>query len=172
MPKELANEMNVQINKEIYSAYLYWAMSAYCESLNLKGAANWFQSQAGEEMVHAMKFYHFLLERGEEVELLQIDQPEKEWKNLLAVFEQAYEHEQFVTSRINLLVKMARENDDYASENFLQWFIAEQVEEEASALEIVQKLKLVGDHPQGLFMIDAELAKRPASVTFPASAAE
>lgn len=169
MKEIMVKEINKQINAELYSSYLYLAMAAYCAEINLQGAANWYQSQAYEEVTHAMKFYNFLIERGERVMLDAIQKPEKlEWKNLLEVFEHGLSHEKKVTDMINNLVKIARENNDYATEYFLQWYVNEQVEEEANASEYVEKLKLVGDSPQGLFMIDAELAKRPAPNLMPA----
>lgn len=169
MKEVMVHEINKQINAELYSSYLYVAMAAYCESLSLSGAAGWFESQAYEEVTHAMKFYRFLNERGEKVLLDAIAKPEKlEWKSLLEVFQDALAHEKKVTALINNLVKMAREENDYATENFLQWYVAEQVEEEAHASGFVDKLKLVGDSPQGLFMIDSELAKRVAPNLMPA----
>ncbi len=160
LSEKMQEALNIQINKEIYSAYLYLSMAAYCESINLKGFASWMTVQVQEELSHAQKFFHFLPERGGKVNLQPIDGPETEWDSPLAVFKHVYEHEQLVTSLIHGLVKLAREEDDYATESFLKWFIDEQVEEEASASEVVERLKLAGDQGGGLFMLDRELGTR------------
>ncbi len=160
MDKKMLKALNEQINAELYSAYLYLSMSAWCESKNLKGAANWLRAQTQEEIVHAMKIHDHVNERSERVDLKAIDEPPKEWDSLLAAFEDAYAHEQKVTGLINGLVDLATEVKDHATYNFLQWFVAEQVEEEASTSEVVEKLKLVKDVPGALFMIDQELSTR------------
>ncbi|MEA3223786.1 MAG: ferritin [Thermodesulfobacteriota bacterium] len=158
--KNIQKALNKQINAELYSAYLYLSMSAYFQSVNLAGFANRMRVQTLEEMTHADKFYNFIVERGGRVELEAIEAPPKEWASPLAVFENAYKHEQKVTSMINDLVDLAIKEKDHASNIFLQWFVTEQVEEEASADEVVQKLKLAGDKGSGLFMIDKELSQR------------
>jgi ferritin len=160
LSEKMQEALNIQINKEIYSAYLYLSMAAYCDSINLKGFANWMTIQVQEELSHAHKFFNYLPERGGKVTLQPIDGPETEWDSPLAVFKHVYEHEQLVTGLINGLVKLAREEEDYATESFLKWFIDEQVEEEASASEVVEKLKLAGDRGGGLFMLDRELGTR------------
>ena len=161
MIKEKIREaLNQQLNAELFSSYLYLSMAAYFESINLKGFANWMRVQTQEELVHAMKFYDFIIERGGKVILSSIESPPTEWASPLAVFEHAYQHEQKVTGLINTLVDLAIAEQDHATNNFLQWFVAEQVEEEASADEVVQKIKLMGDASGGLFMIDSELAQR------------
>ena len=160
LSKKMQAAINTQINKEIYSAYLYLSMAAYCESINLKGFASWMTVQVQEELSHAQKFFNYLPERGGNVILQPIDGPETEWDSPQALFEHVYEHEQFVTSLINGLVKLAREEEDYATESFLKWFIDEQVEEEASASEVVEKIKLAGDRGGGLFMLDKDLGAR------------
>lgn len=161
MIKEKIREaLNQQLNAELYSSYLYLSMAAYFESINLKGFANWMRVQTQEELVHAMKFYDFIIERGGKVVLSSIEGPPTEWASPLAVFEHAYEHEQKVTGLINNLVDLSTAEQDHATSNFLQWFVAEQVEEEASADEVVQKIKLMGDASGGLFMLDRELAQR------------
>ncbi|MBS7645493.1 MAG: ferritin [Candidatus Bathyarchaeia archaeon] len=154
--------LNKQINRELYSAYLYLSMAAYFESINLKGFAHWMRIQAREEVGHAMKLYDHLVERGGRVGLQSIDAPPREWKSPLEVFEEVYRHERTVSQMIDDLVNLARSEGDNAAEVFLQWFVKEQVEEEASALEILERLKLVGEGGQALFMIDRELAKREA----------
>ena len=166
--KKVEKAFNSQINAEMYSAYLYLSMAAYFESENLNGFASWMKVQAQEEMTHAMKFYSFINERGGRVTLDAIEAPQKKWTSPLAAFEGAYKHEQKVTGLIDGLVETAKAEKDHASEIFLQWFVTEQVEEEASADEIVQKLKLMADAPGGLFMLDREMGQR----TFTAGAAE
>ncbi len=158
--KKIQNAINRQINAEIYSAYLYLSMSAYFESISLEGFASWMRMQAQEEMVHAMKFYDYVNERGSRVTLQAIDGPPTEWDSPLAVFEHTYKHEQNVTTMINNLVDLAIEKKDHATNSFLQWFVDEQVEEEASADKVLQKLKLTGDAPGALFMIDREIGSR------------
>ena len=170
LSKTLQDAMNEQIKNELYSAYLYLSMSAYCEETNLPGFAHWMRLQAQEEVSHAMKFYVFIYERGGRVVLQAIDQPPVEFQSPLHVFEETLGHEHKVTAMINDLYTLAVEEKDYASQAFLQWFVTEQVEEEASANEIVQKLKLMGDAPGGLFMIDKELGQR--IFTPPAAKAE
>jgi len=161
MIKEKMQEaLNQQVNAELYSSYLYLSMAAYFESINLKGFASWMRVQTQEELVHAMKFYDFIIERGGKVLLSSIEGPPTEWVSPLAIFEHAYEHEQKVTGLINKLVDLSADEQDHATSNFLQWFVAEQVEEEASADEVVQKIKLMGDASGGLFMLDRELAQR------------
>jgi ferritin len=167
--KKVEKAFNEQINWELYSGYLYLSMSAYFLSINLNGFANWMRVQAMEEAAHAMKFFDFINERGGRVTLLEAKAPPKEWESPLAAFQDAYEHECFVSGRINDLVNLALEEKDHASNNFLQWFVSEQVEEEASVDEVAQKLKLIGGDGGGLFMIDQELAQR---VFTPPAAAE
>jgi ferritin len=145
-------------------------MSAYFQSINLPGFANWMRVQAQEELVHAMKFYDFINERGGHVNLQQIDGPPTGWSSPLDVFENTYKHEQKVTGLINDLVNLATEARDHATNIFLQWFVTEQVEEEASADEVLQKLKLVGKDSGGLFMLDGEMGQRV--FTPPAASAE
>jgi len=160
LTQKIENALNDQINAEMYSSYLYLSMSAYFESLNLPGAANWMQVQAREEMVHAMKFYRFVIERGGRVKLRGIQGPPTQWASPLAVFQDTLKHEQSVTARINALVDLVRDESDHASEVFLQWFVSEQVEEEASADAVIKRLQLAADTPAGIFMIDQELATR------------
>jgi len=152
--------MNEQIKNELYSAYLYLSMSAYCEAANLPGFAHWMRVQAQEEVGHAMKFYDFICERGGRVVLQAIDQPPVEFQSPLHVFEQILEHEQKVTAMIHDLYGLAAQEKDYASQAFLQWFVTEQVEEEGSATQIVETLKMIGDKGQALVMLDRELGKR------------
>jgi ferritin len=152
--------LNKQLNAELYSSYLYLSMSGYFQSINLPGFANWMRVQAQEELVHAMKFYDFINERGGRVMLQPVEGPPTEWSSPLDAFENAYKHEQKVTGLINDLVNLAVKEGDHATNIFLQWFVTEQVEEEASADEVVQKLKLMGDDGGGLFMLDREMGGR------------
>ena len=158
--EKLQDAINDQMNAELYSSYLYLSMSAYFQSVNLAGFAIWMRIQAQEELVHVMKFYDYVNERGGRVTLKAVDAPPTEWKSPLAAFEHAYEHEQMVTGRINDLVNLAIDERDHATNGFLQWFVTEQVEEEASADGVVQKLKLVGADGGGMFMVDRELGQR------------
>lgn len=157
---KVAKAINKQINAELYSSYLYLAMAAYFESKNWLGSANWMRVQAKEENTHAMKFYDYVLERGGEVVLTEIKAPDANWKTHLEVFEAVYEHELKVTALIEELLKVARQEDDAATESMLKWFIDEQVEEETHAKQIVDKLKLIKDSMNGLFMLDHELGER------------
>ena len=168
--QRMEDALNEQHNAELYSGYLYLAMSAWFQSINLSGFAAWMRVQAQEELVHAMKFYDYINERGGRVTLKTIDGPPSEWDSPLAAFEGAYAHEQKVTGMINGLVDLAREEHDHATEIFLQWFVTEQVEEEDSANEVVQKIKLMGEASGGLFMLDRELGQR--TFTSPAASSE
>jgi ferritin len=159
---KIEQAFNEQANKELYSAYLYFSMSNQLDAMNLKGFAHWMRVQAQEEMTHAFKFYGHIQERQGRAKVLAIDAPPLEWDSPLAIFEAAYEHEQKVTALINGLVKLARDEQDNAAEFFLQWFVTEQVEEEASADEVVQKLRLIGDAKGPLFMLDNVMGQRGA----------
>ncbi len=168
--EKIQNALNNQLNAELYSSYLYLSMSAYFQSISLPGFANWMRIQAQEELIHAMKFYDFINGRGGRVILQPVEGPAAEWSSPLDAFENAYKHEQKVTGLINDLVNLAIKEGDHATNIFLQWFVTEQVEEEASADEVVQKIKLMGDAKGGLFMLDREMAQRV--FTPPAATAE
>jgi len=157
---KMLKALNEQINAEMYSSYLYLAMEAYFQSNSLTGFATWMRGQVQEELFHAMKFYDFVFERGGQVTLQAIKKPDASWKSPLDVFKSVLKHEQHVTSLINDLVDLAMAEKDHATLNFLQWFVAEQVEEEATAGEVVDKLKLIKSDTSGLFLMDAELGKR------------
>jgi len=157
---KMAEALNQQVNAELYSAYLYFSMSAHFTAKNLNGFANWTKVQAQEEMTHAMRLYNYLNDAGGRATMLAIDAPPAEWDSPLAVFEAVYAHEQKVTGLINDLMTLANGLKDYATAAELQWFVTEQVEEEASADDVVQKLKLVEGAPGGLFLLDQELAQR------------
>ncbi|MBC8469279.1 MAG: ferritin [Planctomycetes bacterium] len=158
--KKMEEALNEQVNAELYSAYLYLSMESYFKSQNLNGFANWMRVQTQEEVAHATKIYDFINERGGRVTLKAIEGPQTEWDSALAVFKAAYEHEQKVTGLINNLVDLAIKEKDHATNSFLQWFVNEQVEEEASADEIVQQLKMMENAPGGMFMLDRELGQR------------
>jgi ferritin len=158
--KKMEEALNAQVNAEMYSAYLYLSMESYFKSLNLNGFANWMRVQTQEEMMHAMKMYDFINERNGRVLLKAIDGPPTKWDSPLAVFKAVLKHEQKVTGLINDLVDLAIKEKDHATNSFLQWFVNEQVEEEASADEMVQQLKMMEDAPGGMFMLDRELGQR------------
>lgn len=158
--RKVEEELNKQINAEFYSSYLYLSMSAYFESKNLLGFANWMNIQAQEEWAHGMKFFKYVLERGGSVNLMQIDTPKVEWKDVIDVFEDVYLHEQKVTGLIDQLVNVAIDEKDHATRSFLQWFVDEQVEEEANVTQLLEQLKMVNGQGAALFMIDRELQQR------------
>jgi ferritin len=160
--KTLQDAINDQINKELYSSYLYLSMAAYFECHNLSGFAKWMQVQEGEERGHAMKLYQFLVDRGGRVLLKAIAAPEVDWKTSLEVFKQVAEHEAKVTASINSLYELALQEKDYAAQMALQWFITEQVEEEKNAAEIVQQLELIDARGTAVLMLDHQLGKRGA----------
>ena len=152
--------INDQINAELYSAYLYYSMAAYFEGLSLKGFSHWLRVQALEEMTHVQKFFAYLNDRGGRVVLMPIDAPPSDWQSPLSVFEEVYAHEVKVTGLINKLMDLVLAASDHASSSFLQWFVSEQVEEEATADEVLQKLKLVDKTEGGLFLLDQEMDRR------------
>ena len=158
--KAMQDTMNEQINKELFSSYLYLSMAAYFEDKNLPGFASWMRLQADEEREHAMKFYDFILERGGRVTLKTIEAPRTEWSSSLEVAEEVAAHEAKITTSINALYELALKEKDYPAQVMLQWFISEQVEEEKSAAEIVANLKLIEERGTAVLMLDHRLAKR------------
>lgn len=152
--------INEQIRNEIFSSYLYLSMAAYFDSLGFDGMGQWMRCQAQEEMVHAMKFFNHIKDREGKVELLAIDKPQSEWSSPLDAFKAAYKHEQFITAKINDIVSVAHEEKDYAAIPMLNWFVEEQIEEEATASKTVQELERIGDDGNGILMIDRELGTR------------
>ena len=170
MNSKIESAFNEQLNAELFSSYLYLSMAAYFGSQNLKGMAQWMRMQVQEERMHGMKFFDFINECGGKVTLAKIREPKTEWRSPLDVFEDTCEHENKITSLINDLVDLAIKEKDHAANGFLQWFVTEQVEEEATVQEIRDKLKLIGDNPVALFMIDQELGQRPVPATGQASA--
>ena len=151
--------LNKQINEELYSSYLYLSMSAWFENIGLKGFANWMKVQAKEELGHAMKFYKYIISRGGKIRLHEIKAPPHEWQSPLHAFEETLKHEKHITECINKLVELAEEEKDRATFNMLQWFVDEQVEEEANDEEIIAKLKMI-EGSNGIFMLDNQLAQR------------
>jgi ferritin len=162
LSEAMQNAINEQIKDELYSAYLYLSMAAYFEATSLPGFASWMRMQSQEELDHALKFFDFVNERGGRVVFQAIEQPTVEFESPLAVFEATYEHEQKVTALIHNLYEVALQENDYAAQVMLHWFIEEQVEEEASASQIVDTLERIGDKDQGLIMLDRELGRRGA----------
>lgn len=158
--KPMEQALNKHLKEEMYSFYLYLAMSAYLEGLNFKGMAAWMRVQAQEEYAHAMKFFDFLHARGGIVTLLALDQPQSEWASVLAAFKAAHGHERGITKKIHALVDKATTEKDHGTANFLQWFVKEQVEEEATVETIVKRLEAVGDSPGALYYLDHDLGKR------------
>lgn len=152
--------LNGQINKEIFSSYLYMAMSMYFAAEDFDGAASWMRIQALEELTHAEKFMNYVNERDGRVVLEALPKPDVNWESPISAFSAAYKHEQFISASINELITIARDEKDFMSDNFLQWFVAEQVEEEASAKEVIRMFKLAGNGGGGLLMIDKELGSR------------
>lgn len=158
--EKMAQKLNDQINLELYSSYVYLAMSAYFKSQNLNGFASWMLHQSAEERGHGMKIFDYLGDQDRDVVLQAIKQPKTSYESPLAVFEETLKHEKHVTSSINELAGLAQEEKDYATRVVLDWFVKEQVEEEAIARGILERLRLLKDSPQGLILLDRELAAR------------
>jgi ferritin len=164
LSKTMEDSLNEQINREMYSAYLYMSMSAYATHEGLKGFANWFMVQYHEEMLHAMKLYEFVLHRGGSVTLKAIAQPAATFASPLDMFEKTLDHEHFITASINERMDLAIAERDHATQIFLQWYVTEQVEEEGNDQEIIAQLKLIGANTQGLMLLDKDLAARITTV--------
>lgn len=162
LSKTIQDAINDQIGKEFSSGYLYLSMSAYFQSVNLPGCAQWMRLQYQEEVSHALKLFDYVHEREGHVSLQAIAQPKTEFKSTLDVFEQALAHEREVSSSINKLYALTQKENDYPTEIELQWFITEQVEEEKNAKAIVEQLKMVGDNKVALMMLDRQLGMRGA----------
>lgn len=155
---------NEQVNRELYSAYLYMSMSADSTFKGLKGFANWFMVQYHEEMLHAMKMFEYITRQGGKVQLKAIAQPATAFKSAMDMFQQTLKHEQFITQCINDLSNLAVQEKDHASQTFLQWYVSEQVEEEENDNDVIAQLKLIGGDTAGLFMLDKEMATRMLTV--------
>ena len=164
LSKKMEDALNGHINGEMYSAYLYMSMSAHSSSIGLKGFANWFMAQYHEEMFHTMRTYEYLLSQGGELRLMDIKKPPNGFTSPLDMFEKTLEHERSVTKRINDLLDLAIDEKDHASRIFLQWYVTEQVEEESTVGDIVARLRLIGDDPNALFVVDGELKGRAVTV--------
>jgi len=160
LSKSMQDAINEQIKQELYSAYLYLSMGAHCESVNLPGVAHWMKVQYQEETGHAMKFFDYVFDRGGRVVLQGIEKPPAEFRSVTEVFEKTLEHERKVTGLINQLYALAVKENDYASQEFLHWFIKEQVEEEKNATQILEQLKMIGEKGSGIIMLDRHLASR------------
>lgn len=160
MNNNVANALIKQVNKEFYSAYLYLSMNQYFEDENMPGMANWMYQQFLEEQFHAKKMLKYLNSRGMKVVLDAIEKPTESWASKMAVFENVLEHEKSITASINNIQSIAVDEKDFATMNFLQWFIDEQIEEEENAINIIKQLELIGDNGYGLLMLDKELALR------------
>ena len=158
--KTMQDAINAQINKEMYSSYLYLSMAAYFESTGLSGAAKWMYVQSGEETEHAMKLFAHLIDRSGKVELGAIAMPEGEWAGPMAAFKAVYEHEQFVTKSIYALYEVALAEKDYAAQILLQWFINEQVEEEKNAVQVIDSMNRIEAHETAILQLDHQLGKR------------
>jgi len=169
LSKKLLEGLNRQINEEYYSSYLYHAMVGYFEDLNLDGCAHWMRMQAEEEHQHALKIFDYVVDRGGRIELFEVKKPPMEWESPRAAFEAALEHEKFMTDNISKLADLAIDEKDHATNNLMQWYVSEQVEEESQVDDILKKLDLMGDHGTGLFLLDRELLKRqpPVPLTGP-----
>jgi ferritin len=168
---KIQDAINAQINWEFYSAYLYLSMASQFADSGMPGGQNWMSVQYQEEIAHARIMFNYVLTRGGRVWLEQIDKPRTEWPDGLTMFQDALAHEEEVTRRIYELASLALELKDHATYNFLQWFIAEQVEEEESAQDMVQKFRMAGEHPAGLYQLDKELATRVYNEPAPLAAA-
>lgn len=160
LSEKLLSNLNKQINKELYSEYLYLSMATYADSVGLEGIAKWFKKQAQEEHEHAMKLYDYIYDQGARVILEAIEKPKNDFNSIRELFELSLEHEKFVTASINELMDIAKEDNDHASVSFLQWFVDEQVEEEASVNAILDKFTYMKESGIGLLMLDKQLATR------------
>lgn len=158
--KKVEDILNKQVNAELWSAYLYLSMAAWCESKGLKGFANWMRVQFQEETTHALKIYDYVLSRSGDIKLQPIAGVENSWKSLLHMFEETYKHECVVTDLIANCYEVATKEKDHATATMLQWFINEQTEEESNAIEIIDQIKLLGEKGEGIYHLDKQLATR------------
>jgi ferritin len=164
LTKKIEEALNEQLGRELYSAYLYLSMSSHSTNTGLKGFANWFMVQYHEEMFHAMKLYEYINLQGGKVLLAALAQPPSEFESPLEMFTKTLEHERFITKSINELMELAIAEKDHATQIFLHWYVTEQIEEESNDNEIIAQLRIIRDNPQGLMMLDRELAGRTTTV--------
>lgn len=164
LDKKMAQALNEQINKEMYSAYLYMSMSAFSNKMGLKGFANWFMVQYHEEMFHTMKLFEYVQRQGEDIRLQAIEAPPQDFDSQLDMFTKTLAHEQQITKSINELMELAMKKKDHATQIFLEWYVTEQVEEEENDNDMIAQLKLIGDNPHALLMLDRELAARLTTI--------
>jgi len=160
LKETMLDKLNAQFNSEVYSAYMYSSVAAYFETLSLRGFANWMEIQTQEELTHAHRLYKYIIDKGSRPRMAAVDAPPEDWSSPLDAMERVYAHECHVTEQINECVSLALAENDHSTNTMLQWFVSEQVEEEANAGDIVQKLKLIGDNSSGLFLLDSDLGKR------------
>jgi ferritin len=158
--QKIVDALNLQLNKELFSSYLYLSMSAYFDGKNLSGMTQWMKLQSQEEYEHAMKFYDFILRLGGKVKLSAIEEPQIDWESPKKVFEDSLHHEQYISKSIHQLMDLAIEEGHHPTKSFLQWFVDEQVEEEDSVQQIVENFNMIGDDKGALFMLDRELGAR------------
>lgn len=156
----LQNELNEQVNRELFSGYLYLSLATWFDKRGLSGFSHWMKRQALEEKDHGMKIYEYVYDRDGDITLKQIDEPPTRWETIKEAFNAAYLHEQYITREIHRIMDMARNEKDFATVTFLQWFVTEQVEEEKSVKEILDKIEFLGDNTQGILMLDKELKER------------
>ncbi|MCS7299361.1 MAG: ferritin [Spirochaetia bacterium] len=160
LKREMEDALNRQINEELYSSYLYLSMSAYFEQQGLSGFSKWMMIQAKEELKHAMKIYNYIISQNGVVKLFGLKEPPHTWDSILHAAESAYEHEKYITNKIHELVNLAQKIDDKATENFLQWFVEEQVEEEKNSYDLLRKVRMVEKHVGALLQLDRILSER------------
>ncbi len=163
LKENVLDKLNAQLNSEIYSAYLYFSMAGYFESLNLKGFANWMEIQAREEVLHSHRLYKYIIDKGDRPKMSAIDEPTHDWGSPQEAMEDTYSHECQISEQINECVSLALKENDHSTNTMLQWFVSEQVEEEAAADDIVQKLKMISGNSTGLYLLDTELSKRSSN---------
>ena len=160
---KLQKALNEQVNNELFAAYQYLAMAEYFAARNLDGFAHWMRLQREEEIAHAMKIFDFVLDRDGRVKLAPIAAPNAKFTSTLDVLKKALEHERSVTEKINAVYAAAKKENDYPTEALMQWFVLEQVEEEASALKVVERLEMAGDDKAALLMLDREMGQRTST---------
>jgi ferritin len=161
--EKILKALNKQINEELYSSYAYLAMSAHFKSASLDGFAHWYRLQSEEEYGHAMKIFDYISDRDGKVSLMKVDPPKAAWKAPIEIFKETYNQEVAVSKSINSIVEISLAEKDYATNNFMQWFISEQVEEESTASKLLDRMKLIGDNKNGLLMLDKELGMRASA---------